>query len=161
MISNFPYLVKEFNASLCEPDVHAMLAANVARITKISIAVSGLLLTVTAELASGLKLRNKIMSVPTNNVNLAKLRKPIGRLTHAASAQTSRSRKLMNVLNKMVRVLALGVVALSVIQSACRVPLALPPLLCFHHKDTVTGCCICFLKLMVKGNRWLVCPSWL
>ena len=160
MISNFPYLVKEFNASTCEPDVHAMLAANAARIAKINIAVSGLLLTVTTELASGFELRNKIMSVPTNNVNLAKLTKPIGRLTDAASAQTSRSRKLMVVLNKIVRVKALSKVALSVIQSACRVPLALTPLLCFHHKDAVIGCCICFLNLMVKGNLWPACPSW-
>ena len=113
-----PYLLKELDASICEPDVQVMLAAKAARIPKISMAVSGLLLTVAAELASGLELKSKIMSVPMNNVNLARLKNPIGRLTHAASAQMNSSRKLRVVLNKMVRVMALGVVALSVIRSA-------------------------------------------
>ena len=160
MISNLPYLLKELKASGFEPDVHNMLAANAARITKINIGVSRLLRTVGAELATGLKFCSKTISVPINRTTFARLTNPMGKLTAAASAQTSRSRELMVVLNKLVRVLALGVMGLSVIRSACRVPLALPPLLCFHHKDVVTGCCICFLKLMVKGNRWPACPSW-
>ena len=147
MISNLPYLLKELDASTCEPDVQAMLAANAARITKINMAVSGLLITVTAELASGLELLNKIMSEPMNNVNLARLKKPMGRPTDATSAQTSSNRKLMVVLNKIVVMVAQGVVALSVIHSPRLASLDAPRLLCFRYKDTATACRICSFEI--------------
>lgn len=147
MISNLPYLLKELDASTCEPDVQTMLAANAARITKINMAVRGLLTTVTAELASGSELRNKIMSVPINRATFARLTNPIGRLTDAASAQTSSNRKLMVFLSKMELIVALRVVALSVIRSPRFVSPEAPRLLCFRYKDTATACRICSFEI--------------
>ena len=45
MISNLPYLLKEFAASTCDPDDHTILTANVARMIKINRDVGDLLVT--------------------------------------------------------------------------------------------------------------------
>ncbi len=66
---------------------------------------------------------------------------------------------LIVVLNKMIRVVAQGVVALSVIHSPRYSPFSLAGLLCFNEKDIATGSRTCFLNLMMKGNRWLACLS--
>lgn len=89
-------------ASSGEPDVHAVLTANRPRIVKIRMVVIDLLLGLAVELASRLTVRNRIQRVPMNSRNFARLKKPIGKLTEAASAQTSSSRKLKEVLSKMV-----------------------------------------------------------
>lgn len=117
MISNLLYLVNEFKASSCEPDVQARLAAKAARIPKIIRAVDCLLNTEGAKSARGSFPRSKKINVPINNATLAKLRKPIGRPTDAASAQTSRSLKLMVFLNKIVGRVCRSVEALSAIRS--------------------------------------------
>ena len=101
MISNLLYLLKEFKASVCEPEVQARLAAKVASIPKINTEVSGVLATAAPAIASVLLPRIKTISVPMNKVTLARLKKPIGRPTDAASAQTRSSRKLMFILIKM------------------------------------------------------------
>ena len=108
MISNLPYLLKELTASTCEPDVHAILAANSPRIVKIRMTVTDLLLVATVGLATGLCLRKKMKMTPTNNMNFARLKKPIGKLTAVASAQTSNSRKLKIVFSKMIVVVILN-----------------------------------------------------
>ena len=117
MISNFPYLLKELKASACEPDVQNMLTANNASVTKINTVVSCLLMMEPAECTVGLKLPSKTISVPKNKTTFERLTNPIGKLTDAASAQTSSNRMLMVILNKIVVLVALVLEALSVIQS--------------------------------------------
>ena len=101
MISNLPYLLKELTASSCEPDVQAVLTANSPRIVKIRMAVVGFWAVLAVKRALGAARRIKMMTAPANNMNLARLTKPIGKPTDAAKAQTSNSRKLKVVLSKM------------------------------------------------------------
>lgn len=100
--SNFPYLLRELNASTCEPDVHAVLAANAIRMIKIRMVVVDFCAVLAVELATNLPLRIKIKMAPINNMNFDRLKKPIGKATDAASVETRSSRKLKVVLSKMV-----------------------------------------------------------
>lgn len=91
----------------------------------------GLLFVLAVELAANLPLRNKNQMLPMNNMNFARLKKPIGKPTAAAKAQTSSSRKLKVVLSKMGVVVVQGVSALSVIHPARQALLGAARLLCF------------------------------
>jgi uncharacterized membrane protein len=81
-----------------------------------------------------------------NNMNFARLKKPIGKPTDAANIQTSSSRKLRVVLNKMVVIVIQALLALSVIHSTRQSFLGAARLLCFPGWALVAAA--------VFLNRW-------